>query len=118
MRSFLNKRSFSICVVFAISTSAGGASLVRGAEPNDRYLAPVQKACDALLNEAVDDLGPQKSAMIMSVLDMKTGKPLAKLPKPPTGVRNGDRCAPFGSNANIQQDLYRVLDELSRITSD
>jgi hypothetical protein len=108
------KLSLSLFVCVAVVT----ASLVGAAEADDRYLAVVRKAADAILAEGLDTHGPVKSAMILSVLDAKTGKPLEKLPKAPTGVRSGDRSPPFGSNANIQQDLYRTLDELSRITGD
>lgn len=89
---------------------------VTSSQADDRYLTVVRKATDALLTEGVDIYGPKQTAMIISLLDTKTAKPLEKRPKPPTGVRGSDRVVPYGSNANIQQDLYRVLDELSRIT--
>jgi hypothetical protein len=94
------------------------AAAAFGAEPQDRYLTVVRRAADALLAAGVDDFGPQKSALILSVLDPKSGRPLGKLPKAPSGVRASDRCPPYGSNANLQQDLYRTLDDLSRITGD
>lgn len=87
-------------------------------DADDRYLAVVRKAADALLREAVDTHGPKQTAMIISLLDAKTGKPLDQRPKPPQGIRGSDRCVAFGSNANIQMDLYRVLEELSRVTGD
>ena len=104
-------RPLSMSLVIACFAVAASA-----AEPTGRYLAIVRRAADALLNEGIDVYGPQKSALIISVLDAKTGRPLEKLPKPPSGVRAGDRSTPYGSNANIQQDLYRTLDELSRLT--
>jgi len=97
---------------------SGIVSAAFGAESQDRYLTVARRAADALLAEGRDDYGPQKSALILSVLDPKTGRPLSKLPKAPSGVRGSDRCPPYGSNANLQQDLYRTLDELSRITGD
>ena len=103
---------------FVLVLMSGMISSAFGAEPRERYLTVVRRAADALLAEGRDDYGPQKSSLILSVLDPKTGRPLGKLPKAPSGVRGSDRCPPYGSNANLQQDLYRTLDELSRITGD
>ncbi|HRE82931.1 MAG TPA: hypothetical protein PLN52_17930 [Opitutaceae bacterium] len=82
------------------------------------YFEIVQRSVDTLLENALDTAGEQRSGMILSVLDRKTGRPLTTLPKAPSGVRKGDRTGPGGSNANLQQDLYRVLDHLSRVTGD
>ena len=57
---------------------------------DDPYLSAVRRAADALLTNGLDTYGPQKSAMMLSVLDRKTGKPLAKLPKAPAGIRGSD----------------------------
>jgi hypothetical protein len=94
-----------------------------GAEPqNEKTSSPyrevVRRAADALLENARDTYGPEHSALILSVLDCKTGKPLEELPRSPSGVRSDDRVLPYGSNASLQMDLYRVLRELSRMTGD
>lgn len=83
-----------------------------------RYLAVVRRSLDAILDHGRDTLGQQHSGMIISVLDRKTGAPLAKLPKAPAGIRSSDRTSPYGSNANLQQDLYRALQHLGRITGE
>jgi hypothetical protein len=49
---------------------------------------------------------------------MPTTKPLHNLPKAPDGVRTEDRTGPGGSNTNLQQDLYRTMHHLSRLTGD
>lgn len=107
-----------ISLVTAFSGLLGVGALALGSDSQDPYLAVVRRATDTLLAEGVDHFGPQNTAMILSLLDRKSGKPLAKLPKAPAGVRGSDRCTLSGSNANIQQDLYRVLEEMSRLTGD
>lgn len=102
----------SVCLVTA------GLAWGQAQQANTRYLDIVQRACDTLLENAVDTYGEQHTGMILSVLDRQTGKPLRNLPKAPSGVRWGDRTGPGGSNANLQQDLYRVLYHLSRLTGD
>mgnify|MGYP001605443027 CR=1 FL=1 len=85
---------------------------------NTRYLDIVQRGCDAILENAVDRYGPQHTGMILSVLDRKTGKPLNRTPEGSTGVRWSDRTGTGGSNASLQQDLYRVLYNVSRLTGE
>lgn len=83
-----------------------------------RYLQVVRQSADALLEKGRDGYGPKKTAMILSLLDRRTGLPLEALPKAPEGVRKTDRTGPYGSNASVQMDLYRVLQETSRMTGD
>ncbi|MDR1190470.1 MAG: hypothetical protein LBK60_02250 [Verrucomicrobiales bacterium] len=100
------------------------------ADYDGRYLDLVKKSADALLANAVDHYGEKQTALIISVLDATTGKPLERtektingevkkvLPPLPNGIRSYDRVAEYGSNASLQVDLYRVLQELSRLTGD
>lgn len=99
----------------SVSAIAAEKAAVLGTSP---YLEVVRSSLDTLLENALDTVGEQRSGMILSVLDRKTGRPLTTLPQAPTGVRKGDRTGPGGSNASLQQDLYRVLDHLSRLTGE
>ena len=105
-----------------ITVTAMSISLVHAEseskKDSTKYLKVVKTSCDTILENARDTYGQQKTGMILSVLDRKTGKPLTSLPTPPEGVRYGDRTGVGGSNANLQQDLYRTMEELSRITGD
>ena len=109
---------------------------------DQKYLYVVQRTVDSMLINARDIYGKEHSGMIMSILDCRNAKPLAKedlyfdqyrefnfqtvtyadrdilLPKHPFGVRKGDRTELGGSNANLQQDLYRTMEHLSRLTGD
>lgn len=122
-------------ITLILAGLCGGWALASGAKPvkasppssspaplllprGERYLAVVLRSLDAILDNARDTTGPLHTGMIMSVLDRKTGRPLAKLPKAPTGIRASDRTEAYGSNANLQQDLYRALQHASRITGD
>lgn len=88
----------------------------QSSQATDRYLLTVQKACDAILQHALDTYGTEQSGMILSLLDSRNGKPLNRVPEGAHGVRWSDRTGVGGSNANLQQDLYRTLYELSRMT--
>ncbi|MBW3636024.1 MAG: hypothetical protein KY445_06095 [Armatimonadetes bacterium] len=81
-----------------------------------RHLNIVQGAADKMLEPAIDTYGEQKTGMILSAFDRKTGKPLTKLPQAPNDIRWSERTGPGCSNANLQQDLYRTLYELFRLT--
>lgn len=110
-------------LLWLVGIATGGACRLEAAEPaspagSSRYLDMVRRTADALLEHGRDSYGQQHSAMILSVLDAKTARPLAALPRAPAGVRQGDRTGPGGSNANLQQDLYRALQHLSRLTGD
>lgn len=91
---------------------------------NEKYLYVVQRTIDSLLVNGRDIYGEVHSGMILSILDCKDGKPLKEsdlqgtLPAPPFGVREGDRTGFGGSNANLQFDLYRTMEHLSRIKKD
>ncbi|HEX4132416.1 MAG TPA: hypothetical protein VHZ24_20465 [Pirellulales bacterium] len=104
-----------VLAIFGIRTSAAEPATSTATSP---YLDVVRRTVDALLRTAVDRFGKQQSGMILSVLDRENATPLTKLPSPPAGVRQGDRCGPGGSNANLQQDLYRSMFHLSRLTGD
>lgn len=108
-RLFIRCGGACITLVFASFTSA---------DDDSKYLAVVKRASDVILENGRDSYGEQKSGMILSVLDRSTGKPMRLLPKAPQGVRQGDRTGPGGSNANMQQDLYRTMQHLSRLTGD
>ncbi len=97
-----------------LTAGAGGAHT----ESNAKYLDVVRRTADVILENGRDTYGEQKSGMILSLLDRKTARPLSSLPKAPAGIRHGDRTGLGGSNANLQQDLYRALQHLSRLTGD
>lgn len=82
------------------------------------YLEVVRRTADALLKHGLDRWGPRHTAMIASLLDRKTLAPPAQMPKSPGGNRQSDRCVPYGSNANLQQNLYLAWIHLSRLTGD
>lgn len=88
------------------------------ADSESRFLNVVRRTVDVILENGRDTHGDQQSEMIISVLDRKNGKPIRSLPRPPQGVRHSDRVGPGGSNANLQQDLYRTMLHLSRLTGD
>ena len=92
-----------------------------------------------MLVNARDTYGQEHSGMIISILKCENAKPLvindlyfrdenplygitysdgSFLPIPPSGVRKPDRTGLGGSNANLQQDLFRTMEHLSRITGD
>ena len=88
-----------------------------------RYRDIVCQSVDALLDNARDTYGSEHSGMILSVLDRRTAKPIEAdsvndMPEAPYGVRASDRTGPGGSNANLQMDLYRVLQHAGRITGE
>jgi hypothetical protein len=86
--------------------------------PASNYLEVVKRAADVLLEKGVDRYGPQHSGIILSVLNRQTGEPLELLPKAASGLRKADRTVAGGSNANLQIDLYRALQHLSRLTGE
>lgn len=97
---------------FLLATAARSAT---GTE--SVYLTTVQRAADALLEHCRDNIGPRRTAMIFSVVDRKTLQPPPALPRAPEGVRDGDRSDVYGSNANVQLNLFSALQHLGRITS-
>ena len=105
---------------------------------SEKYHFVVQRTLDSILVNARDIYGEEHSGMILSILRCKDGKPLEEsdfyttsgdstilesvvyqdtlvMPVPPFGVRKGDRTGLGGSNANLQFDLYRAMEHLSRI---
>ena len=88
------------------------------AERETVYLKTVRLCADAIIKHGRDNLGPKRTAMVLSMLDRKTLRPPEKLPKAPAGIRKVDRTNQYGSNANLQQNLYIALQHLSRITGD
>lgn len=110
----------SACCFLALALSGFAAD---AKQPSSKYLEVVQRSADTLLENARDTYGKQHTGMILSVLDRNTGKPARRLPNgnmptPPTGIRYADRTGLGGSNANLQIELYRVLDHLSEMTGD
>ncbi|MFA8020255.1 hypothetical protein [Bremerella cremea] len=117
--SILSSRVQLIGLMFFLALNVSHA--VSAAEPassDTKYLEVVRNTVDKILENGRDTYGEQQSGMILSVLDRKTGKPLRSLPKAPAGVRHSDRTGPGGSNANLQQDLYRTMLHLSRMTGE
>jgi len=82
------------------------------------YLEVVRRSADALIEHAVDRWGPQKTAMIASMLDRTKLAPPRSMPPSPGGNRQSDRCGPSGSNACFQQNLARAMGHLSRPTGE
>ena len=87
-------------------------------DDSGNYLEVVRRSADALLENGRDTYGTRHSGLILSLLRRKDGRPLDRLPEGPAGIRKDDRPVPFGSNANLQMELYRTLRHLSRITGD
>ena len=108
---------------------------------DQKYLFIVQRAVDSMLINARDNYGPEHSGMLLSILRCKNAKPMevrdlyysrykeynlqvsvyrdsSIWPRAPFGVRKGDRTGLGGSNANLQMDLYRTIEHLSRLTGD
>ncbi len=119
------------CGVFVTTVASSSPLLAQGVKgsgsaPADtgfpaptKYFEIVKRGCDAILENAIDTYGEQHSGMILSVLNHQTAKPLVDvLPRAPHGVRRPDRTGLGGSNANLQQNLYRVMRSLSRLTGD
>lgn len=89
------------------------------APPRTELLPLVRRAVDALVERGTDRWGSERTAMIISILDRRTLEPpQAKMPRAPAGVRAGDRTNAFGSNANLQQNLYETMFQLSEVTGD
>ncbi len=101
--------------VLLVFASIAGAQTT---QPAEQYLAVVRASADAILAHGRDTMGTQKSNMILSLLDRHTAEPLDELPTASVGIRDTDRTGPYGSNASVQMDLYRVLMELGRITGE
>ena len=114
----MTKRAGRELLVVMLLLLVSGLAAAADESASTPYLDTVRRAADGLLENARDTYGSQHSGMVLSVLDCHTCKPLAELPKAPAGVRYGDRTGVGGSNANLQQDLYRALHHLSRITGD
>jgi hypothetical protein len=119
----------------------GTAQVKLPEEKDKKYLFIIRRTVDSLLANAQDIYGKEHSKMILSILDCRNANPITKealyfsqdskfnfntvtysdgnfLPKPPYGVRKGDRTGLGGSNSNLQQDLYRAMEALGRITGE
>lgn len=83
-----------------------------------RLLPVVRRTCDALIEHGRDHWGPEKTDLIASMLDRQTLEPYKKLPRGAAGVRNSDRTTLYGSNVNMQQNLFRTFYLLSQVTHD
>ena len=97
-------------------------AMVSAAAPEQKdtspYLKLVQRYADALIEHGTDTYGDTHSGMILSMMDRSKLRPFSKMPKGPHGVRQSDRVTPYGSNVNLDQNMYRVLYTLSEITGD
>ena len=111
MRTWLCSTSVLLLAILTLTPRSSPAA-------DSPYLNIAKRTADTLLEHAVDHWGPQKTAMVASVLDRKTLEPPVKMPGSPGGNRQSDRSVPYGSNANLQQNLYLGWIHLSRITGD
>jgi len=111
-----NRRAYFSILLRAGCGMLGGGRALLAANSETPYLQVVRRCADALLEHGRDNLGPRKTAMILSMLDRKTLRPPAELPDAPMGIRPGDRTNVYGSNANLQQNLFLAFQHLSRIT--
>ena len=107
-----------LVLIVALLISPPTHTLADASAGKSRFLNVVRRTVDVILENGRDTYGDQHSEMIISVLDRKNGKPMRRLAQPPQGVRHSDRVGPGGSNANLQQDLYRTMRHLSRLTGD
>jgi hypothetical protein len=78
----------------------------------------VKNYADALIEHGVDTYGSVQSGMILSIMDRSKLEPFSSMPAAPNGVRHSDRVTPYGSNVNLDQNLYRILYSLSEITGE
>jgi hypothetical protein len=106
----------AMLILLSVAGRPGGAAeRVRDAQAD---LLVVRRAADALLEHGRDRWGERQTGMIISILDRRTLAPPERMPPAPARVRAGDRTTTYGSNANIQLNLYRVLFALTDITGD
>ncbi|TWT66933.1 Periplasmic pectate lyase [Posidoniimonas polymericola] len=91
--------------------------LPSGPEGPESYLQVVQAYADALVDHGTDTYGAVHSGMILSMLNRHTLQPYNSMPAMPDTVRFDDRVVPYGSNVNLDQNLYRTLYALSEVTS-
>jgi len=84
----------------------------------ESYLHLVKGYADALIGHGIDKYGNVVSPMILSMLDRAKLRPFSTMPEAPHGIRASDRVTPYGSNINLDQNMYRVLYSLSFITGD
>ena len=112
------KRDFLIPLLSIASVCLSVCPSVAAENQTEDHLPVVRATIDALLTHGVDRWGPEETAMIISILDRKTLEPFKKLPKAAAGARESDRSNVYGSNANMQQNLYRTMFLLSDITGE
>ena len=91
------------------------------ASPHSSLLDVVRRYSDTMIERGRDTYGPQKSGLLLSALDRTTLTPLAIRPAAPGGIRREDRpgepWSPLvGANAQLDENLLRVLYTLSEIT--
>lgn len=121
-------RSVLLLIIILVFTKCGTTQEVKiPSAKNEKYLYVAQRTIDSIHVHARDIYGEVNSGMILSILRCKDGKPIKEsdlsetaglLPVPPFGVREGDRTGLGGSNTNLQFDLYRAMEHLSRINKD
>ncbi|MAT15927.1 MAG: hypothetical protein CMJ46_11740 [Planctomyces sp.] len=107
-------------VAFSLLTLSVSCKPIHAEEAGKQIdlLDVVVKTSDALITHGRDQWGPEQTAFIASVLDRQTLSPPDDLPPGAAGVRFGDRTTPYGSNVNMQQNLFRTWYLLSELTKD
>ena len=97
-----------------IPTQLEPSAVPRVPVPKSPYIAPVYRYADTMLAKGRDNVGPQKTGVLLSALDRTTFAPLASSPAAPAGVRAGARVN--GANPQHDENLLRLLYTLSELT--
>ena len=105
-----------LCASILLCTTAAVGRAADNPDPAGSLLDVVRRTVDALVDHGRDRWGERKTAMIASMLDRKKLAPPEKMPKGSAGVRESDRTNRYGSNADMQQNLYRTMFLLSELT--
>ncbi len=106
------------CAATAESGVRTPTSMARRSEQCAGYLKIAKAYANALIEHGTDTYGSVHSGMLLSIMDRSTLRPYSSMPKAPSGVRSGDRVTSHGSNVNVDQNVYRVLYTLTKITGD
>jgi len=116
----MNRQCFKLFAIASVILSVGPPCLAGDEKAHKTdLLAVVRGAVDVLIEHGTDRWGDERTAMIISILDRGLlVPPSEKMPRAPAGVRGGDRTNAFGSNANVQQNLYQAMFLLSEITGE
>jgi hypothetical protein len=98
------------CVSVGLAAQAGLAA----SPPSSPYLPYAYRYADTMLEKGRDTYGPQKTGLLLGVLDRTTLMPLATRPASAAGVRRDDRAGrPWsefgGANPQLDENLLRLL---------